>query len=79
MFITSPEAFAEWFNEKIPDVCRKIESQFPPDKPCRRAVPAVRDRIGHYKPVTVTDGRVKVPLKQIEVATSRVKVTPING
>jgi hypothetical protein len=44
MFIPSPERFAEWFNEKIPDICRKIESSFPPDKPCRRAVPGKGER-----------------------------------
>jgi hypothetical protein len=27
MFITSPDRFAEWFNEKIPDACRKITSK----------------------------------------------------
>lgn len=26
MFITKPEAFAEWFNEKIPDAYREITS-----------------------------------------------------
>ena len=26
MFITGPDDFAQWFNEKIPDACRKITS-----------------------------------------------------